>query len=365
MASSFPHRIIVALAAAALLVAAAPAAAAPRAATASLPAPSDPGFAGQWQLAGDGPLGIRSAWTITTGGDVTVAVVDTGARMAHRDLAPNLWTNPGEIAGNGLDDDANGFVDDVHGADVVDGDGDPGDANGHGTHVAGIIGARGDDGYGTTGVAWRVKLMIVRALGADGRGTMANLAEGIRYAVRNGARIVNLSLAGRRDDADLEAALAEADRAGVLVVAAAGNAGNDLDSAPLYPAASASSAVIAVASTDAGGNLASDSGYGRSTVDVSAPGEDIDAPASDGGFESRSGTSQAAAAVSGVLALMAAAKPAADAATLRAALLAGARPTAVPVAAGAVDAGAALRSLGAVAAPKRTRAAKARGTSRR
>jgi subtilisin family serine protease len=345
------------MAAVALLGAAAPAHAAR-----GLPTPADPAFAQQWQLADDAAMGVRTAWRSTTGGDVTVAVVDTGADLTHPDLVPNLWTNPGEIPGNGIDDDGNGYVDDVHGYDFVGHDGSPDDENGHGTHVAGIIGARGANRLGVTGVAWRVKLMIVRSLGADGRGDLSDLATGIRYAVRNGARIVNLSVAGSEDDPDLEAALAEAQAAGVLVVAAAGNQGVNLDVQPAYPAASAAPNLISVASTDRAGALAQGSSYGSGSVDLSAPGEDIESTSSTGGFELRSGTSQAAAEVTGALALLAAARPAAGWPAWRSALLDGARRTAVPVASGALDVGAALRRLGV--APRATRASRARARAK-
>jgi subtilisin family serine protease len=125
-------------------------------------------------------MGAASAWTQITGGNVTVAVVDTGVDLSHRDLAPNLWTNPGEIPGNGIDDDGDGIVDDVHGADFANGDGDPSDDNGHGTHVAGIVAARGGNGVGVAGLAWRARIMAVKVLGADASGDMATVAAGVR-----------------------------------------------------------------------------------------------------------------------------------------------------------------------------------------
>src|SRR4051794_18114238 len=224
--------------------------------------PNDPAFGAQWELTSDSAMGARSAWGIASAGEVTVAVIDTGAQLDHPDLAPNLWTNTAEIAGNGIDDDHNGFVDDVHGYDFVGKDGDPTDANGHGTNVAGIIGARGNNGIGVAGVAWRARLMIVRALDANGSGTVYDVARGIRYAVANGARIVNLSMAGPDDDPALESAIAEARGAGVLIVASAGNTGADLDTKAAFPASSPSDNVIAVASTDESGALAPGSSYG-------------------------------------------------------------------------------------------------------
>ncbi|MFL5843335.1 MAG: S8 family peptidase [Solirubrobacteraceae bacterium] len=330
------------------------------ASAARMKSPNDRAFAAQWQLTTDAGMGVRSAWNVTTAGSAVVAVVDTGAELGHPDLAANLWTNTGEIAGNGIDDDANGFVDDVHGYDFAGKDADPTDENGHGTHVAGIIGARGNNGTGVTGVAWHAQLMIVRVLDAKGSGSVYDVARGIRYAVANGAKIVNLSMAGPDNDPALEAAIAEAKAAGVLIVAAAGNAGADLDATPAYPASSASDNVIAVASTDEDGHLAPGSSYGAATVDVTAPGENIDSTDLHG-YGVRSGTSQAAANVSGVLALMAGAQPAATADQLRAQLLATTKANGLPVAAGGVDAGAAVRSLLGLPAP---RAAKRKVSSR-
>lgn len=316
-------------------------------------APNDRAFAAQWQLTTDAAMGARSAWSLATAGNVTVAIVDTGAQLDHPDLVQNLWTNEDEIADNGIDDDANGFVDDVHGYDFAGRDGDPSDENGHGTSIAGIVGARGHNRTGVTGVAWRARLMIVRVLGANGNGSVRDVARGIRYAVANGAKIVNLSMAGPDSDPALEAAIAEAAAAGVLVVAAAGNTGADLDATPAYPASSTAANVITVASTDENGRLALGSSYGAATVDLTAPGENVDSTELRGGYGVRSGTSQAAAHVSGVLALMAAAQPSATADRLRARLLAAARPSRLPVAAGALDAGAALRGLLGLRAIKR------------
>src|SRR4051812_43933188 len=208
---------------------------------------TDPRTEEQWPLQGDAPMGAASAWRQTTGGDVTVAIVDSGIDLGHPDLIGNLWTNPGEVPGNGVDDDGNGYVDDVHGYDFVDGDATPQDANGHGTHVAGIVAARGGNGIGVSGVAWRARLMAVRVLDAGARGNTTTVAQGIRYAVDNGARIVNLSLAGPSPAGDLEDAVRYAQQRGVLIVVAAGNDGRDLDAAPTYPAAYPEPNVLGVA----------------------------------------------------------------------------------------------------------------------
>ena len=307
-------------------------------------AATDPRAAEQWPLDGDAPMGIASAWRQTTGGGVTVAILDSGIDLGHPDLAPNLWTNPGEIPGNGVDDDGNGYVDDVHGIDFVDNDGAPQDANGHGTHVAGIVGARGGNGVGGAGVAWDVRLMAVRVLDANAQGTTTNVARGIRYAVDNGARIVNLSLAGPTPTPDLEAAVQYASSRGVLIVVAAGNDGADLASAPTFPAAYGEANVIGVAATTRAGGLSSVSDYGPG-ADIAAPGEEILSTALGGGYEWRTGTSMAAPEVTGALALLAAKRPDLDGPGLENALLAGTRRTGLPVATGALDVGAALRGV--------------------
>jgi subtilisin family serine protease len=286
-------------------------------------------------------MGAASAWTQITGGNVTVAVVDTGVDLTHRDLAPNLWTNPGEIPGNGIDDEGDGIVDDVHGADFVNGDGDPSDDNGHGTHVAGIVAARGGNGVGVAGVAWRARIMAVKVLGADASGDMATVATGVRYAVAHGARVINLSLTGPSPGADLAAAVDAAAAANVLVVAAAGNAHIDDDIVASYPADLDAANLVAVTSSDQRGVLAPSASFGRSTVDLAAPGEEILSTRRGGGYELRSGSSGA-----GVL--LASARPDLGWQGMRSALLGSARPTSLPVAAGRLNvAGALRRVLGA------------------
>jgi subtilisin family serine protease len=346
------HRVA-ALAVAIAALCASPAAAAGR---------SDPELPQQWALHGDRPMGVASAWARATAGAVTVAVVDTGVDLSHPDLAPNLWTNPGEVPGNRIDDDGDGIVDDVHGANLLAGDGDPRDDNGHGTHVAGIVAARGSNGIGVAGVAWRARIMAVKVLDSRANGDMSAVARGVRYAVAHGARIVNVSLSGPRPGADIVAALDEARAAGVIVVAAAGNTGADLDVAPAYPAALDAPNLVTVTSSDRRGALVPRASFGRASVDLSAPGQDILATARGGSYELRSGTSTAAAQVSGALALMAGARPALGGEALRAALLAAARPSSLPVAAGALDIAAALRRvIGHGRSRSSVRAARANG----
>jgi subtilisin family serine protease len=293
-----------------------------RFAPSSLTAPTDSFFRQQWALR---DARVPRAWRTSVGGAVTVAILDTGIDTSHPDLAGNLWTNPGEIPGNGLDDDGNGFVDDVHGADVVNGDGDPADGLGHGTAVAGIIGGRGNNRAGVSGVAWRVRLMPVKVLPDQGFGSTATLVAGLRYALSNGARVINMSLNGADRSLALEEAIAAAEDQGVLVVTSAGNDGANRDSVPSYPASIASPAIVSVASSNRSGRLGFGSAYGASSVDIAAPGDDILTTDPSGRFETHSGTSFAAAYVTGAAALLGAAQPAASGAQLRRALLASAR----------------------------------------
>lgn len=284
-------------------------------------------------------MGAASAWAQTTGTGVTVAVLDSGVDLDHPDLAGALWTDPATGA---------------HGVDLVDGDLQPDDAHGHGTHVAGLIAARASNGIGSAGIAPTASIMAVRVLDERAAGDARTVADGVRWAVAHGARILNLSLAGPVPSRDLEQAIADAREAGVLVVAAAGNQAVDLGLVPAYPAASASSNVLAVAATDPSGALTPVSNF-AGTTDLAAPGELLISTAMGGGSELRTGTSMAAPLVAGTAALVLAARPDADFALLEAALLGGARPSALPVGRGTLDAAGALRHvIGATAwrAPK-------------
>jgi subtilisin family serine protease len=291
-------------------------------ASGSFTAATDPLRGRQWAL---GSARVPGAWLTTVGGDVTVAVLDSGMDLSSPELAGNLWTNPSELAGNGLDDDGDGFVDDVHGSDVIHGDGDPADDFGHGTAVASVIGARGGNGIGISGVAWRVRLMPVKVLGGDGWGTTASLIAGLRYAVAKGARIVNMSVNGADASRALDEAIRDAEARGILVITSAGNDGADRDRVASYPASVASPAVLTVASANRVGRLAYSSAYGRDTVDIAAPGEDILASDLGGRYSAHSGTSFAAAYVTGAAALLASARPSASGAELRSALVDSAR----------------------------------------
>jgi subtilisin family serine protease len=280
---------------------------------------------------------------------VTVAVLDSGLDLSNPDLARSVWTNRDEVPGNGLDDDEDGFVDDVHGADTVGWDGDPSDGLGHGTAVAGVIAARGDNGVGLSGMAWKARLMPVKVVHDDGWATTATMVAGLRYALDAGARIVNMSMNGSERSQALDEAIQDAEARGVLVVTSAGNDGRNRDRVPSYPASERSGSVITVASADRAGELAPGSAFGRTSVDLAAPGDEILTNDLDGGFSRRSGTSFAAAYVTGAAALLAAAHPDASGARLRATLIASSRRGGrvdSQVAGGELDAAAALRRLG-------------------
>ncbi|HEX6584924.1 MAG TPA: S8 family serine peptidase [Thermoleophilaceae bacterium] len=235
------------------------------------PAPPDPG------------VDALSAWSTTRGAGQVIAVVDTGVDLTHPDLVPNLWSNPGEVAGNGLDDDANGVVDDVRGADFVDragvaATGDPDDFNFHGTHVAGTAAGQDDDGLGIAGVAPDAQIMAVRVLDGDGGGSSADIGDGIAYAAREGADVINLSLGGfGASDNFMSDGVTVAAQNNAVVVAAAGNEGsnNDDPATPTVPCNLPHANLVCIAAVNEAGNLAGFSNFGPASVDVAAPGTNI------------------------------------------------------------------------------------------
>ena len=278
----------------------------------------------QWAVNPQTVLDLPGAWGLSQGAGVVVAVVDSGVRIDHPDLRSNLWVNPYERPGNKRDDDGNGYVDDVHGVNLS-GSGAPTelrDSAGHGTHVAGTIAAAAN-GKGVIGVAYRAKLMTVRILDRRGKGSTRAMADGIRYAAANGARIINLSLETPNDDKRVRAAIKAAQAADVLIVCSAGNTATDIDHRPLFPVAIPAPNLVGVGATAPAEGLALTkfSNYGSLSVPVAAPGEGVVSTARDGGYETRSGTSMAAPHVAGVAALMASANPRLSAAELRALLL--------------------------------------------
>ncbi|WP_074368944.1 S8 family serine peptidase, partial [Methanoculleus chikugoensis] len=243
--------------------------------------PNDPQFNTLWALHNTGQTGgtadadidAPEAWDLAQGSTgIVVAVIDSGVDCTHQDLAANIWTNSGEIPGNGIDDDRNGYIDDVHGYDFVNDDNNPYDDNGHGTHCAGTIAAVGNNANGITGVNWNTKIMPLKAGSADGMLTIADELEAISYATMMGADVISCSFGGTNYVSSVETAIAASP---AVVVCAAGNDGTNNDVTPHYPANYNCANIIAVAATDHNDNLASFSNYGATTVDVAAPGDGI------------------------------------------------------------------------------------------
>lgn len=239
------------------------------------------------------------AWGISTGShDIVVAVIDTGIDYFHEDLRGNMWTNTREIAGNGVDDDGNGFVDDVYGYDFVSNDSDPFDDHLHGTHVSGTIGAVGNNGIGVVGVCWQVRLMAVKAFDNQGNGDVATAVAAIHYAIANGARVINASWSAADRSQALADAVADAEAARIVFVAAAGNSHT---SALFYPAGN--DTVLAVASVNNKDEMSPFTNFGA-WVDVCAPGEQILSTVPDSKYDSISGTSMSSPHVAGAAALI-------------------------------------------------------------
>ncbi len=305
----------------------------------TLAVPNDPQYAQQWHWS---KISAEQAWDVQTGSSsIVVAVIDSGVDLVHPDLAARIWTNPGEIAGNGIDDDHNGRIDDVHGWDFVDGDNDPNptpngtddDGDGytdygadHGTHVAGIIGAATNNSTGVAGHDWNCKIMPVRALNDEGSGLRSDIVAAFEYAVANGADVINLSIGGGYGN-EWTAPIADAVAAGVVVVAAAGNESWTFTDDPntwTSPVCNdgpnfADNNVLGVGATDISDKTAyftNLDGSSRKFVDVMAPGVDIYStllydPANNFNnyYGTMSGTSMACPVVAGLASLVRAEHP--------------------------------------------------------
>jgi subtilisin len=237
-----------------------------------------------------------------TGKGVVVAVVDTGVDYNHEDLKNNIWTNTKEVAGNGIDDDGNGYIDDNYGWNFSEKNNKTLDKHGHGTHVSGTI-AGENNNYGVTGIAYNSKIMAVKVLDDSGSGSYSSISKGIRYAVDNGANVINLSLGGGSANRTLESAINYASSKGVIVVMAAGNDG---ESSPDYPARYASKSGIAVGAVDSNNNMADFSNRsGTNEISyVTAPGVKVYSSVPNNEYDTYSGTSMATPHVAGIVALM-------------------------------------------------------------
>lgn len=269
--------------------------------------PNDPQFSAQWDL-NPIPVSIHAtvAWDAFTGnGSTLVAVFDSGVDINHPDLKSRIWTNTAEIPGDGLDNDRNGVVDDLHGASFAASttSNDVSDSQGHGTAVAGIIGATGNNGVGIAGVNWATRILPLKVI-QNGVALDSDILQAMDYATRAGAKIWNLSLGGGAYSRAMSDALDAASARGVIIVTAAGNAGTDIDLTPSFPASYSAENLVVVAGTDDADKLAGFSNFGVATVDLAAPSTNLLTTVPGGGYGFKSGTSMAAARVSGALSLL-------------------------------------------------------------
>jgi uncharacterized protein (TIGR03382 family) len=288
---------------------------------------------GQSSGLADTDINAPEAWELTTGSDTAgvITVIDTGIDYTHPDLVDNVWTNPGEIAGNGVDDDANGYIDDMHGINAIDGDGDPMDDNDHGSHCMGSIAGRGNNGVGVAGVNWTAKVMGCKFLDAEGSGyledaiTCFNYVHMMKTRENHPVNIVATSNSwggGGFSQAMLDGIIQHRND-GTLFIAAAGNDSANNDTTASYPNGYFVSNVIAVAAHDRSNNMASFSSYGRRTVHVSAPGVAVLSTTPGNTYQSFNGTSMATPHVTGLVALLKAQDPSRDWKQLKNLVLAG------------------------------------------
>ena len=283
--------------------------------------PNDPDFSKLWGLNNTGQTGGKpdadidapEALALVTGTQKkAVGVIDSGIDYNHPDLAANMWINPGEIAGNGIDDDDNDLIDDIYGWDFANNDNDPMDDNEHGTHVAGTIGAVGNNSLGVIGVnPNNVSLAALKFLDASGSGSTSNAILALDYATANGILITNNSWGGLLPirSKGLEDAIKAVEENGGVFVAAAGNSSVNTDLLPSYPASYPNPSIISVAATDDNDILAYYSNYGKKTVDIAAPGSEIFSTLPGNQYGYLSGTSMASPHVAGAVALVWAQNP--------------------------------------------------------
>ena len=269
--------------------------------------PNDPSFTAQWgwDQANDADIDAPEAWnTATDGSNALVAVIDTGVQYDHPDLAANMWVNPDEIAGNAIDDDGNGWVDDIYGADTVNNDGDPMDDHFHGTHVAGTIGAVGNNGVGVTGACWTAKIVALKFLDASGSGDTADALETLDYCVDKEIHLSSNSWGGYGVDTALYDGIDDAGTCGHLFVAAAGNNSLNIEGQNWLPGGYDLDNVICVAATHSTDGLAWFSNYGPVSVDLAAPGDSIYSTYLGSTYNYLSGTSMATPHVAGVATML-------------------------------------------------------------
>jgi thermitase len=279
----------------------------------------DPSFKKQWGLKNTGwnggpiwrlgkkgeDINAEKAWGLTRGrSTIKIAVIDTGVDYDHPDLKNNILTNEIEFNGtDGVDDDGNGYIDDVYGYDFANNDGDPMDGHGHGTHCSGVIGAT-HNRSGIRGVMGKVKILPIKFLGDNGSGTLEGAVKAIDYAIKMKVHVMSNSWGGGAANQSLKEAIEAANKAGIIFVAAAGNSSNDNDKKPSYPASYKVENIVSVGSMDGNGKKSWFSNYGVKSVHIFAPGSDILSTVKGKGYKKMSGTSMAAPFVSGAIGLL-------------------------------------------------------------